>query len=94
MKATDWVVLLLIVLNAMVLAALGARVPGFELPPAAIFGLMVLGAPVPVVLAVLPSFGVRVPALAPPRVTPDVFAGDEDRDDDRTEAAPLRAPAR
>ncbi len=63
MKASDYLVLVLIVVNSMILAALGARVEGFELPPQAVFGLLVVGAPVPVVLAVLPSFGVRVPGV-------------------------------
>lgn len=71
-QKSDYAVLALIVANSMVITALGvgARISGFELPPAAIFGLLVFGAPIPVVLAVLPQMGIRVPTLSAPQPAP------------------------
>lgn len=60
-QRSDYVVLALIVLSTAITTALGAHVAGFDLPPAAIFGLLVVSTPITVTLAVLPQLGIRVP---------------------------------
>ena len=69
MKPSDWIVLLLVIAGSMDTAALGARISGAEIPPWMVFALVVGGAPIPLVLAILPQFGVRSVTL-PAQVVP------------------------